>query len=494
MKKLTKISLVVALIVATFSLAYTAPTYAESCDAEVEECDIAGAVNEVEGEGEIDAGEVVDIVVSEDEGDEEEDAKLVKLEESEDGEADTNIDTDIDVDSNDAVLLDEKPLVAKAGMLRTSSITLVNLIKFAEVGETITITDELADSWGYSSGGISFGVSVLEKGSGSTEPITITQGDGGVFTIVINDVGSYNVWFYCGEQQSTNLMINAVHFTETDDPTLTELIENFKTAMKAIEEAINTGDSDAMQEAWQGYADAMTADATKFYGLDEYDQMTALMRVMSMLIYGEDVVVEQYVYEYTEEDYEYIYEYDAEYAAILDELKGVLAEAGYTENISVYDFDLAVYNNSEEPDEDGERYPVAWLNNLSSEREIVIEADSPEEGYERRYIAARAHFEGYEKDADGNYVYDENGDWIPIWSYDLIDHVAFDAAAGLLSVWSDKFSIFAVSYTDVLVPKTPNTGVYTVEGGTTDSSSLSTVFAIIALTAVVGAVKFAKCK
>jgi len=491
MKKLTKISLVVALIVATFSLAYTAPTYAESCDAEVEECDVTDPVVGAEGGADDEADVVVPedgkkLVASGDEEDDEDEEKIVKLEGAEGGNEE---------DEDDVVLLNTEP-AAKKELLRVSAISPVYMIKFAEVGETITITDELADSWGYSVGAMG-GYSVLsfEKGSGSSsEPITITQGNGGVFTITINEVGSYDIWFYCGEQLSTSLMVNAVQFTDTDDPTLSELIENFKAAMKTIEEAINSGDSDAMQAAWQGYSDAMMADATKFYGYDEYDQMTALMRVMSMLIYGEDVVVEQYVYEYTEEDYEYIYEYDAEYAAILDELKGILAEAGYTENISVYDFDLAVYNNSEEPDEDGERYPVAWLNNLSSEREIVIEADSPEEGYERRYIAARAHFEGYEKDADGNYVYDENGDWIPIWSYDLIDHVAFDAAAGLLSVWSDKFSIFAISYTDVLVPKTPNTGVYTVEGGATDNSSLSTVFAIIALTAVVGAVKFAKRK
>ncbi|MBR6505747.1 hypothetical protein IKT18_02865 [Candidatus Saccharibacteria bacterium] len=491
MKKLTKISVIVALIMAAFSLVYTAPTYAESCDALVEECndetenpDDIDEDDEVDGESVAKGGLTVAAGVANDAED--------------DAEADAGDGVDVVVpEGGDKKVLDSAEPEVKKEVLRLAAITPVYLTRFLEVGETITVTDALADDWGYSLG-MSFSTMSFEKSDTlrtlSSEPITIVQGEGGVFSITVNEAGSYNVWFSSGEQLSTSIMINAVQFTDTDDPTLSEIIENFKAAMKEIEAAINSGDSDAMQVAWQGYSDAMMSDAEKFYGLDEYDRMTALMRVMSLLIYGEDVVVEQYVYEYTEEDYEYIYEYDAEYAAILDELKAVLAEAGYTENISVYDFDLAVYNNSEDVEEDGERDPIAWLNNLSSEREIVIEADSPEEGYERRYIAARAHFEGYQQDADGNFIEDENGNWIPIWSYALIDHVDFDAAAGLLSVWSDKFSVFALSYVDVLIPKTPNTGVYTTEGGATSSSSLSMMFAMIAVVMAFGAVKIAKRK
>ena len=486
MGKIIKYSVAAGLVMAAFALVNELPTYAEPC-VSVEEsiCETPVAMGEASTPEVLD--DELDTTVD--------DKKELSVADNKLEVTDEKVGTET---NETATINNDEPTIESAAIVRTQF-----LVKFVEAGESFTVTDELADSYEVSSG-MPMGPVMMVT---STEPselksslmdapldVTVTQGEGGVFTITANTAGSYSVFLKSGELYTTTIMMNVVEFTQTDDPTLSALIDNFKAATKTIEDAMNSGDYDAMQAAWQSYMESMQADAKMLYGYDEYEQMMAMMRVMSMLIYGEDLVVEQYVYEYTDEDYDYIYEYDEEYAAILDEMKGMLADAGYTENVKVYDFDLAVYNLNDEPDEYGERAPIAWLNELPEERVVVIEAEGPAEGYERRYVVARAHFDGWATDEDGNYLTDDDGNWIPLYSYALLDNLEFDPSTGLLSVWSDRFSVFAITYEDVLVPKTPETGAFTSEAGANSSSILSVVSMAAMLVAMAGVLKFAKRK
>lgn len=502
-----KLNVLAVLSVVALSLALVAPTHA------VEPEDVGGDVPaSLETPGEEDGGKTLNVAgVGEDgEGEDGEDGEGEDGEdgEGEDGEGNDGAKAVADDLSNDVkkvVSTDDDSVASTKAVLIVPRF----LVKFVEVGESFTITDENADDFEISSGMPLGPVSVLRTADAnelksSTQDIsagvTVTKGEGGVFTITATGVGNFSVFLTKGGAISTSIMINSVQFTDTDDPTLSEIIDNFKTAMKTIEEAMNSGDNEAMQAAFEAYSEAMKADSKKFYGLygyadEEFDKMLALMQVMAKLINGDDLAVEQYTYEYTEEDFEYIYEYDEGYATMLDQLYDMLEDLGYTENISVYNIDLGVYDAGAEPDEDGEVYPFAWLNTLTSERMVVVEVEgAPEDGYERQFVAVRAHLEGYEKNEDGEFIFGDDGYPIPIWSYAVLENVDFDPETRLVSLWSDQFSTFAIAYEDVLIPLTPETGMFTNEATSASTSSSTLVVAVIAVIMMAGLVKFAKRK
>ncbi|MBQ2695350.1 Ig-like domain-containing protein [Candidatus Saccharibacteria bacterium] len=159
---------------------------------------------------------------------------------------------------------------------------------------------------------------------------------------------------------------------------------------------------------------------------------------------------------------------DEEKEAIIAQMDGDVDP----ENVKYYDVNVDI------EDEEGERIGGIHETNKPI-RVIIAQVEKPDDGYARKYYVVAYH---------------NDEDPIPLtegvdWEIDK---------DGNIVLISNRFSIFAVGYEDVLVPvvTTPNTGVATVEGdsATQSSMSLAVAAALAAVVAMVGIAKFAKRK
>ena len=124
-------------------------------------------------------------------------------------------------------------------------------------------------------------------------------------------------------------------------------------------------------------------------------------------------------------------------------------------------FDISVYLY-------GGRNFIGAMHQLTAPLTIALmETEEPAEGYARQYVLVAQH-----------------GDEEPILLY---EHEDFEIIDGVIYLMSDRFSTFAVTYVDTLLPVAPNTGRLTTDaadGATADASVV--MAAVISLATLLG--------
>lgn len=127
---------------------------------------------------------------------------------------------------------------------------------------------------------------------------------------------------------------------------------------------------------------------------------------------------------------------------------------------------------------DSEGWKLASLHKLNEKVIVALATTSePAEGYSRQYLV----------------VHIVNGE--PVL---LTEGEDFFIEDGVLYLWTDEFSTFAVSYEDTLIPevepKAPETGANTETTGSASASTATMIAGIVAAMTVAGAAVFAKRK
>ncbi|MBQ6461504.1 hypothetical protein IJJ36_03720 [Candidatus Saccharibacteria bacterium] len=152
---------------------------------------------------------------------------------------------------------------------------------------------------------------------------------------------------------------------------------------------------------------------------------------------------------------------DEDKEAILGALDGLdVAHVGY------YDVSVLMQVNG---------VTIGNLHKLSDKAVVALAlTEDPETGYLRQYFVVRKH----------------NGEEAELLEEGVDFYIGSD---GWIYVLSDRFSTFAVAYTDTVAPETPDTGVNTnIEVGAAQSTIVTSIMIIISIVTLAGAVKFAK--
>lgn len=165
-------------------------------------------------------------------------------------------------------------------------------------------------------------------------------------------------------------------------------------------------------------------------------------------------------------------EVDDEYEPT-DEEVAIVEEA-----LADYDVTEITYYDVSAVARDSEGWKLASLHKLNNRVIVALATTSePAEGYSRQYLV----------------VHIVNGE--PIL---LTEGEDFFIEDGVLYLWTDEFSTFAVSYEDTLIPevepKAPETGVSTETTGSASANIVSMIAGAIATLTVAGAAVFVKRK
>ena len=299
-----------------------------------------------------------------------------------------------------------------------------------------------------------------QQNFGSTDWRTLN--DDGTVTIVADelDLGEHEIsfqhnfgWGRYGTIKTAHVIVYDVTTDEEYDPEeiTADTLESLFEALVGLTNMFNDVDPSTLTEEEfanliQQMIDAERALITQAVGIFEDETPASVNALMEALMEGYELR--------TEVSVQIIDEADAS-----EELVAAVREIN--PDVTPTYFDISVYLY-------GGRNFIGAMHQLTAPLTIALmETEEPAEGYARQYVLVAQH-----------------GDEEPILLY---EHEDFEIIDGVIYLMSDRFSTFAVTYVDTLLPVAPNTGRLTTDaadGATADASVV--MAAVISLATLLG--------
>ena len=293
--------------------------------------------------------------------------------------------------------------------------------------------------------------------AGSTSGVTFEADTDGVIEIdengAITTVGTGYTWVTVTPTYDTSLTKGVYVNVYDIEPVSEPEEEQYEGEVDAAENLAGVIDEGLVDDN----GDATEGAETAFNGFNVDNVINQLQEAMS---YGEVINTQIYKDE--------AYLTDSQRAEMAELMDGVSMD-----NIKFYEIDVDIYRGAD------------WIGGLSEVKKpirvFIAEATDPEAGYTRKYYMVSYHRGEPELLEEG---------------------VDFEIVDGKIYLISNKFSVFALGYKDVLAPvvtttysvTAPETGVNTVAEGSASTNASVAVLGAIAAATLGGVAVFAKRK